>query len=211
MERAGSVRFSSAEPYYKTKIEPADIEQRKRLLFERKNDMAQAAHVYNLTQSEATRLDNYVNGALCYMLNHRVQTGSMLPGDREIADTIFSALQKFPKFEGRTYRNLKFKTKDEYEAFLGRHTVGNETVFETFTSASKHPNGYPLFGDYVVHMVIDGSTGADIADTFGQKQQQEVVFLPNTHIKVKKVAIANDGKLLIYTEEVTGKWNGSRE
>ena len=195
---------TDGEPVYVTEdpAKTADPAERKRLMQERKRTMAQAAKEYGLEEKEASRLDKYVGGSLCYMLNLRARTGSLAPGDQEIIDTVTAALRKFPTFEGRTYRNLQFKTQEEYDAFMQRHAAGETVPLTEFTSASKLPNGYVLTGKGVVHMVIDGSSARDIADTFGQKQQQEVIYLPGTQIRVTKVGVANDGNPLIYAQEV---------
>lgn len=195
---------TDGEPVYVTEdpAKTADPAERKRLMQERKRTMAQATKEYGLEEKEASRLDKYVGGSLCYMLNLRARTGSLAPGDREIIDTVTAALRKFPTFEGRTYRNLQFKTQEEYDAFMQRHAAGETVPLTEFTSASKLPNGYVLTGKGVVHMVIDGSSARDIADTFGQKQQQEVIYLPGTQIRVTKVGVANDGNPLIYAQEV---------
>ena len=125
---------------------------------------------------------------------------------------ITAALRKFPTYEGRTYRNLKFDTEEAYNAFLAKYAVGRNIVLEAFTSASKQPNGYPLFGNGVVHLVLDGGSGRDIADTFGIPRQQEVIYLPGTRINIQRVTIANDGNPLIFAQEVlsdgVGRDNG---
>lgn len=73
---------------------------------------------------------------------------------------------------------------------------------EAVTLTSKRPNGYPLFGKYVVHMVLDGVSGRDIADTYGIPKQQEVMFLPGDRYKVNSVSVANDGHPIIFAKEI---------
>lgn len=46
-------------------------------------------------------------------------------------------------------------TKEKYNDFLEKHAAGKTAPLKSFTSTSKRPNGYPLFGDHVVHMVIE--------------------------------------------------------
>lgn len=196
---------TDGEPVYVTEdpAKTADPAERKRLMQERKQTMAWATKEYGLEEKEASRLDKYVDGSLCYMLNLRARTGRLAPGDQGIIDTVTAALRKFPTFEGRTYRNLQFKTQEELDAFLAKHAEGETVPLTEITSASKLPNGYVVTGKGVVHMVIDGSSARDIADTFGQKHQQEVIYLPGTQIRVTKVGVANDGNPLIYAQEVT--------
>ena len=84
---------------------------------------------------------------------------------------------------------------------------GNTVEFKAFTSTSKIPNGYPLFGKNVVLVVVDGVSGRDIADTFGLPRQQEVVYLPSSKIETKKVMVANDGNPWIFAQEVASNEN----
>ena len=156
---------------------------------------------YGLKPEEGESLANYTQ-FLFAILNKRMNEGNLQDADRALVDRLVSALEKFPKFDGTTYRNLKFKTKEEYNDFIAKHAEGNKVSLDAFTSASKRPNGYPVFGEYVAHMVIKGKTGADIADTYGIPRQQEVIHMPDTIIEITKVTTANDGHPLIYAQEV---------
>lgn len=167
-----------------------------------KQRRAEAAEKYGLSSNEANMLGDYVGGQMCYILNRRMINGTLAKNDSKVVDSIRNALLKFPEYSGRTYRNLQFKTEKEYNDFLAENTEGKTVEFKAFTSASKLPNGYPLFGDGVVHLVIDGGSGRDIADTFGLPRQQEVIYLPDTAIEIKKVMVANDGNPLIFAQEV---------
>lgn len=163
---------------------------------------AEAAEKYGLSDDEATRLGRYVGGPLCYILNERMIAGTLKDGEISLVESIRNALLKMPEYSGRTYRNLKFNTEKQYNDFLSEHSEGNMVELKAFTSTSKLPNGYPVFRNGVVHLVIDGVSGRDIADTFGLPRQQEVVYLPGTVIEIKKVMIANDGNPLIFVQEV---------
>lgn len=112
-------------------------------------------------------------------------------------------LRKLPTYQGTTYRNLTFKTKGEYDAFLEEHRLHNVATLKAFTSSSKDPNGYVVGGDYIVHMVIDGVSGHDMTGTYSTPQQQEVIFLPGVQLKVTGIATANDGNVLIYAKEAS--------
>ena len=172
-----------------------------------KKRRAEAAAKYGLSADEAKRLSNYVGGQFCYVLNNRMINGTLADGDSNIINDIRNALLKLPEYSGRTYRNLRFKTEKQYNDFLEEYAEGNTVEFKAFTSSSKSPNGYPLFGGKVVHLVIDGVSGRDISDTFGLPRQQEVVYLPSTKIEIKKVMVANDGNPLIFAQEVESNEN----
>ncbi len=155
---------------------------------------------FGLDENQASSLKSYVMG-LAYMVNKKLNLGNIVDGDISFIDNLTEALQKFPVFEGRTYRNLKFKNEHEYNAFLEDNSINNIVQLKAFTSTSKKPNGYPLFGEYVVHMVFDGVSGRDIADTYGVPRQQEVLFLPGTQYIVNSISKANDGNILIFVKE----------
>ncbi|MBE6911347.1 MAG: hypothetical protein E7473_02380 [Ruminococcaceae bacterium] len=181
-------------------IEPTDMQ-------EDKKRRAAAAKQYGLLTDEARRLTDYVNGGMCYLLNKKMLAGVTNEGDIRVIDSIRNALLKMPEYSGRTYRNLQFDTKEKYDNFLSQYSEGNTITLGAFTSSSKLPNGYPKFGNGVVHVVIDGASGRDIADTFGLLRQQEVLYLPGTTIEIKKVTVANDGNTLIFAQEVESNEN----
>lgn len=124
--------------------------------------------------------------------------------NRDIAyiQNMIEAIQKFPVYNGRTYRNVMFQNEQDYNSFLEKNLQDEVVKLKAITSSSKRPNGYPLLGKYVVHIVIDGVSGRDIADTYGIPKQQEVLFLPGTQYKVNSVSVANDGHPIIYAKEI---------
>lgn len=160
----------------------------------------EAVKHFGLDAKESISLSNYTQW-LFYEINDRLLHGAT-EKDSGIVERITAALKKFPQFEGRTYRNLEFQDEAAYQAFLEECSADSTVTLKAFTSTSKRPNGYPKFGQYSVHMVIDGVTGADIADTYGIPRQQEVILLPGTGIKITGVETANDGHPLIYAQEV---------
>lgn len=177
-------------------IQPTDL----RALRKRQQETAQRL---GMEGTEASRLEGYVQGLFSYTFNRRMEAGTLNASEQAIAADIMRALSKFPTYEGRTYRNLRFRTEADYDAFLAEYAKGTQVTLRAFTSTSKRPNGYPLFGEGVVHMVVDGRSGRDIADTYGFPRQQEVTYLPGTELEVTQVSTANDGNPLIYLQEVT--------
>ncbi|MBR2483624.1 MAG: hypothetical protein IKB53_02640, partial [Oscillospiraceae bacterium] len=173
-------------------------------LSEDKKMRMRAIERFDLKKDEASRLENYVGGMLCYRLNKKMMNESPLTaGEQEIIQSIKDALLKFPSYSGCTYRNIRCSAKEGYNAIFSEYTEGNIITWRGFTSTSKRPNGYPLFGDGIVHMVVEGASGRDIADTYGVPRQQEVTYLPGVKMEVVKVTIANDGYPLIYLKEVS--------
>ena len=169
---------------------------------------AEAKQAYRLDDNESDGVNNYVYGK-AYEWN------AILRGDPNFERTEFvdfwieqtiNGLSKFPRFEGRTYRNLSFTNKDGFDLFLSKHRTGMDVDVDYFASSSKDPNGYVVDGDFIVHMVIDGFGGRDISDSYAIPGQQEVIYLPGTKIRITTVRTANDGHTLIYAQEV--KENG---
>ncbi len=156
---------------------------------------------FGLERQESVSLIGYINTTF-HELNRRLYSGADIKNYQNTINNIISALKKFPTYEGRTYRNLKFESDSAYNDFLAKYVKGKKVALEAFTSTSKRPNGYPIFEGRVVHMVIDGQTGADIADTYGLPRQQEVIYLPGTEIEITNLATANDGNPIIYAQEV---------
>ncbi len=212
LHQGGSVRTAPGEvsqfaefdangnPVYATNREEAGVEAYDHQAM--RQARAEADKKYGITPDEGRSLAGYTQTTFA-MMNKKMLDGTVDPvKDQPVVDRVLSALKKFPPFEGKTYRNLKFKTEEQYNDFLEKHAAGNTVPLKSFTSTSKRPNGYPLFGERVVHMVIDGKTGADIADTYGIPRQQEVILLPGTEIEITSVTTASDGHPLIIAQEV---------
>ena len=200
----GVNRFSEFDadgnPVYASNREEAGVEAYDQKAM--KQARAEADKKYGITTDESRSLAGYTQTTFA-MMNKKMLEGTVDPvKDQPVVDRVLSALKKFPTFDGTTYRNLKFKTEEQYNDFLEKHAAGNTVTLKSFTSTSKRPNGYPLFGDRVVHMVIAGKTGADISDTYGIPRQKEVILLPGTEIEITSVTKANDGHPLIYAQEV---------
>ena len=168
---------------------------------------AKAKNEYKVTDDEAFSIEAYVRGS-AYDISRLQRTGKeaeFSEYDTILVDQIKSGLLKHPEYSGRTYRNLQFdsvfNTETDYDDFIRDHAVGKEVTLKAFSSASKSPNGYPIVGDKIIHLVIDGVSARDISETFNIGQE-EVIYLPETKYKIVKTAIANDGHPLIYGEEI---------
>ena len=189
---------SEGNPIYETLENRKPIEPVNFKLLEKTRK--QADEKYGISESQSKVLKSYVMTAK--IINGKMRSGNISEQDASYIKELTEALKKFPAFEGRTYRNLKFTNEQSYNAFIEEHTQNSIFTEDAFTSTSKKPNAYPLFGKYVVHMVFDGVSGRDIADTYGLPRQQEVLFLPGTKYKVESVSIANDGNPIIFVKEI---------
>ena len=194
-------------PVYAVTRREANIQAEDLRALQRKQ--RETAKRLGMDEAESSRLEKYVKGILCYRLNGKLSSGTATNIETSIAADIQKALKKFPQYEGQTYRNLKFDDEKACDAFLAEYAEGSSVTMRAFTSTSKRPNGYPKFGGGVVHLVIDGHSGRDIADTYGLPRQQEVIYLPGTEMTVIRVTTANDGNPLIYLKEADdGKHRG---
>lgn len=160
-----------------------------------------AVEDYGLEKNESMRIESYVSG-LAYELNKRMNSGILSEQDQNYADKVRDAFRKFPQYKGTTFRNLSFGSKKAFEEFLLEHKKGEVIKLKVFTSTSKSPNGYKVSGEFIVHMEFRGESNADISETYGLPRQQEVVYMPETEIRVSDVTTANDGNPFIIVEEV---------
>lgn len=160
-----------------------------------------AVEDYGLEKNESMRIESYVSG-LAYELNKRMNSGILSEQDQNYADKVRDAFRKFPQYKGTTFRNLSFGSKKAFEEFLLEHKKGEVIKLKAFTSTPKSPNGYKVSGEFIVHMEFRGESNADISETYGLPRQQEVVYMPETEIRVSDVTTANDGNPFIIVEEV---------
>jgi hypothetical protein len=163
---------------------------------------------YHVTDEESDSIEFYVSGNAYEW----TEAQRNLPSD-EINEYISyrltqvaNGLMKHPVYDGVTYRNLVFGRPGEnpnaYDDFLTEYAEGKTVTLSAFSSSSKDPNGYPVSGDKVVHLVITGVSGRDISETYSTPRQKEVIFLPGTKLKITAVRIANDGNPLIFAKEI---------
>lgn len=131
-----------------------------------------------------------------------MNSGILSEQDQNYADKVRDAFRKFPQYKGTTFRNLSFGSKKAFEEFLLEHKKGEVIKLKAFTSTPKSPNGYKVSGEFIVHMEFRGESNADISETYGLPRQQEVVYMPETEIRVSDVTTANDGNPFIIVEEV---------
>lgn len=150
----------------------------------------------------------YYKGGQSYSLNERLRETpdvDSLPEDvRKKVETLDSALKKLPTYEGVTYRNIGFDDNggaEAFRAFMSAHQEGWPILYSAYTSTSTAQDGYPVGGNYVVHMVIEGKTGRNL-DGFGNNMEHEVLFERETVFFINKIVYAENGIPTIYMQEV---------
>ncbi len=164
-----------------------------------------AEEKYGISDDESAGLRFYVAG-YAYEWTELQRTTPESDWSEFVKHAIFfttEGLRKLPVYQGTTYRNLTFQTREGYDSFLREYGLGKVVTLKAFTSSSKDPNGYVVGGDNIVHMIIDGVSGHDMSGTYSTPKQQEVIFLPGVQLKVTGIATANDGNVLIYAKEAS--------
>lgn len=199
---ATEARFSAKDaPFYETEITHHEIDDD---IVSWNQRRVAAIQAYGLSNMESQGLGRYVGGDAYEWTS--IQRGETKFEKTEYVEFLIeqaiAGFRKMPTYEGRTYRNLVFKNTKDLKSFAKEYAIGNDVTLKAFSSASKDPNGYVVNNGYVVHMVIDGVSARDIADSFGVPSQQEVVYQPGTVLHIDRIAKANDGNILIYAQEV---------
>lgn len=160
--------------------------------------------VRELTADEAAALLSYKSGG-SYQLNMKLREGVELSDvEQKVVTGLDTALPKLPARKGTLYRNIGFDgfgDQEARDAFMAAHSEGGLTVYPAYTSTSTAVDGYPVEGDYVVHMVIEGETGRDMAG-YGNNSESEVLFPRDTYFFVDKIEYGADGTPTIYMTEV---------
>ena len=116
-----------------------------------------------------------------------------------------SALEKLPTYTGKVYRNIIFDgigDQPAFDAFMADIKSGVSIQSLAYTSTSTAKDGYPLEGQYVVHMVIEGQTGRDMAG-IGNNFEGEILFERYRQFTIEKVTYGKDGTPTIYMKETT--------
>lgn len=157
-----------------------------------------------LTSEEESALLAYKSGG-SYQLNAKLREGKELSEtEQQIVSGLDTALPKLPARKGTLYRNIGFDDfggKEEFDAFLALHSEGALVSYPAYTSTSTAIDGYPLEGEFVVHMVIEGETGRDLAG-YGNNSESEVLFERRKKFEVTKITYNENGTPTIYMTEV---------
>ena len=157
-----------------------------------------------LTDGEHNALMVYKSGG-SYTLNAKLREGVILDEHEQyIVDNLISGLEKLPVYKGKVYRNIMFDgfgDKAARDAFVRSHVIGEWITYEGFTSTSTAVDGYPLDGDFVVHMEIESVNGRDLSG-YGNNFESEVLLTHPSQFIPSKIEYAADGTPTIYLTEV---------
>lgn len=140
-----------------------------------------------------------------YPLNASLRDGIALSEmAQQMVAGLDSALPKLPTYQEVLYRNIgfdDFADQKAFDDFLEQHSVGAVVAYPAYTSASISKDGYPVDGDYVVHMVIEGKTGRDLSG-YGNNSESEVLFGRRKKFEVTEITYDENGVPTIYMTEV---------
>ena len=160
-----------------------------------------------LTDGERTALMVYKSGG-SYTLNAKLREGVILDEHEQyIVDNLDSALGKLPVYKGKVYRNIMFDgfgDKAARDAFVRAHVAGEEITYTDYTSTSTAVDGYPLEGDFVVHMEIESVNGRDLSG-YGNNFESEVLCHRESQFITDKIVYDSDGTPTIYLTEVSNE------
>ena len=162
-----------------------------------------------VTEDEKFAIFSYKSSE-SYKINEALRGGRELtPLEQTLVKNLDGALEKLPEYSGTVYRNVSFDDfgEDAYKRFLSCFSVGEPISFLSYISTSMSEAGHPMDGEYVVNLVIEGTSGRRLAG-FGNNFEQEVLFRRNAYFLPTAITTGTDGHPLIKLTEVHG--NGQR-
>ncbi len=160
-----------------------------------------------LNEAEEAALLIYKSGG-SYTLNAKLREQVVLDEQEEtIVLALDSALEKLPTYKGTVYRNIQFDgfgDQKARDAFIAEHGVGGRVLYSAFSSFSTAADGYPLDGDYVVHIVMESVTGRNL-EGYGNNFESEVLFKRDSFFTPTKIEYDKKGTPTIYLTEVANE------
>ena len=136
-----------------------------------------------LTYDEQRAILEYKSSG-SYTVNMAMRSGEALSDDQsKLIKDVISALDKFPIYDGRVYRNIGFDYKEDFDAFIAENQGKSVEKYTAFTSTAKTPDSYPVDFPYTVHYEINGKSGRDVSE-IGIKEENEVLFKPGAEMQI---------------------------
>ena len=165
--------------------------------------MAAKYSLKDLTENERNALLSYKSSE-SYKINAKLRGEDSLTAEDEVfVRHMDSALTKMPTHTGRVYRSITFDgigDKVAFDTFMADVEPGGFMQPPAYISTSTTEDGYPLEGQYVVRMVIEGHNGRDMSGV-GNNFESEVLFERDRQFTIEKVAYGKDGTPTIYMKE----------
>jgi len=121
-------------------------------------------------------------------------------------DALSDFLQDAPKFNGKSYRGVRFRTQKDLDDFIkvaGEHDKVHMPAF-TSSSANQEITDEFIFGEkFSVLMKIESKKGTFIGDLSVLEEELEILFNKNTAFKIKNILKINKGKYEMTLEDLT--------
>jgi hypothetical protein len=142
-----------------------------------------------ISDDELSALDSYQAGGY-RKLNEALRGGKRAEQyeHSKLTKDLSSALVKLPKYKGRTYRTVCFKTAEEYNHFVTQ--LQGEYTTPQFDSTKSMAGGNVNLvsnGNFKINMNIEaGDFGSDIASVISTfpDRENEVLFPPGTRYSI---------------------------
>lgn len=148
-----------------------------------------------LTDDEEWALNEYISSG-SYKINAPLREGIELTQEQqELVRNLDSALEKMPKYQGKTIRSLVMN-KESLIQFAKGHKIGSKVRYPEYISASTR-NGY--HDNPTVVLNILSKSGRDIREY--NEQESEILFKRNSCFCVLNVKL-QDGIFVLEMEEV---------
>ena len=162
------------------------------------------ADPYGLTDEEISAVLAYKSGG-SYNLNAKLRDGIALNEyEQKIVNDLDKALEKLPTYKGKVYRNIQFDgfgDKEARAAYVAGHVIGEMISYDAYASASTAVDGYVLESEFVVHHIIQSTTGRNM-EGYGNNSESEVLFARDTQYVTDRIEYDQNGIPTIYLTEV---------
>jgi NAD:arginine ADP-ribosyltransferase len=129
-------------------------------------------------------------------INQALRAGHMPEKNTDgVAQCLAAGLEKLARYKGRVYRGIDVES---LSSFLTGYKVDAEVVWLAFSSASANPD-YAVKGN--VLFIIESNDGRVLGEYADLREEQEVVFLPESRFRVLGVE-QDETKAIITLEEL---------
>ncbi|MCR1515735.1 minor capsid protein [Clostridioides difficile] len=149
-----------------------------------------------LSDNEQLAINKYISSD-SYKINEKLRNGLTLTNeDKRFINDLDSALDKMPNYKGEVNRSLYFFNDSDKIAFLNKHQVGKEIIYNEYISTSSKGE-YNSSGQ--VELNIISTNGKDIRKY--NPQESEILFKRNSKF-ITTDNFEYDGKYYIIMKEV---------
>ncbi len=162
------------------------VSKAQEMLREQKLSESEAAN--GLTDDEKYAISDYVSSG-SYFLNEKLRNGTKLTeAEEKRVESLDSALEKFPNYQGTITRSLYFYFEKTLEKFLDEHKVGKPIIYDEFLSTTCGEVYNPKA--QVLITIVGSKKGKDIREY--NPEEQEILYRRNSRFLVMEKRQVND-------------------